>query len=732
MSTASIMSKTSTVSTIRRAIRSSFIVSAALLTLCLSPAIAEDFSARLKTLEFHLDRLGAITVVESAAAEKAAKLDQLRAFLQQGAGTEQAYNDLYLKIDDVRTWLLANSAQKPARAEGAFEETPDAWIVRNPTLEYALAKSNLAATVRTPAETWRMSPANDRDVECAKPFSLLSAGVKRAEPFNTGYSNGMSLTLAEFPDKPGLELALTVNLIGNEIVFEIAAPADAQIAAVQWPKPIETANAPADIAVLPSMQGMLIPGDWPRDVHREEIANSRTLYMPWWGALRNGRGVLAILETPYDAGVRIAHNAGGPTRVEPLWYASLGKLAYLRTARYVFDDNATYVSLAKRYRRYVIETGRFIPLEQKLLRTPALNDVVGRPVVHQGALYHFVQEASLFNKKTIEANHNLTTFDTLADQLRALKAKGIESAYVHLDGWGFYGYDNGHPDVMPVGEEQGGWDGLRRYADTCAELGYLFAVHDQYRDFYLNAVSFDDRLAALRVDGTREQHATWCGGPQTILSPRFAPEYVRRNHDRFAENGVKVRGAYLDVFSVVPPEESAQRAQPVTRAECAQYRRQCFDLLRARGYVVSSEEPTDYLVGALDLVHHAPYWLTPGLDSGEAIGIPVPLFNLVYHDSILIPWGMGEDGGWGIPKGDSNRLHCLLNAGMPYVYPGADDKTIEQAKLACELNRKCATSEMVNHEFLNAPARNYRLQKTTFANGVTVTVDFESKECQIK
>ena len=694
-------------------------------------AFADDFPARLKTLEFHVDRLGAITVLDSAAAEKAAKIDQLHALLQQGAQTEQAYNGLYLKIDEVRTWLLANSAQKPARAEGAFEETPDAWIVRNPTLEYTLTKSNLAATVRTPAETWHMLPANDRDIECAKPFSLLSAGVKRVEPFNTGYGTGMSLALAEFPDKPGLELVLTVNLIGNEIVFEIAAPADASIGAIQWPKPIETGNTAADIAVLPSMQGMLIPGDWPHDVHREEIANSRTLYMPWWGTLRNGRGVLAILETPYDGGVKIAHNAGGPTRVEPLWHTSLGKLAYLRTARYVFDDNATYVSLAKRYRRYVIETGRFIPLEQKLLRTPALNDVVGRPVVHQGALYHFVQEASLFNKDHIEANHNLTTFDTLAEQLRALKTKGIDSAYVHLDGWGFYGYDNGHPDVMPVGEEQGGWDGLRRYADTCADLGYLFAVHDQYRDFYLNAVSFDGRLAALRVDGTREQNATWCGGPQTILSPRFAPEYVRRNHDLFAANGVKVRGAYLDVFSVVPPEESAQRGQPVTRAECAQYRRQCFDVLRARGYVVSSEEPTDYLVGALDLVHHAPYWLTPGLDSGDAIGICVPLFNLVYHDSLLIPWSMGEGGGWGIPKSDAGRLHCLLNAGMPYVWPGADDKTIAQVKEACELNRRCATSEMVNHEFLDAPG-GFRRQRTTFANGVAVTVDFDSKAYEIK
>ena len=367
-------------------------------------------------------------------------------------------------------------------------------------------------------------------------------------------------------------------------------------------------------------------------------------------------------------------------------------------------------------------------LSEKLVRTPALDEVIGKPVVHLGALYHFVREASLFNKERIEANHALTTFDQLAEGLRKLKEAGIEHAYVHLDGWGFYGYDNGHPDVMPVGQEQGGWEGLKRFADTCTELGYLFAVHDQYRDFYLNAVSFDDRLTVTRLDGSREEHSVWCGGPQTILSSRFAPEYVRRNHDLFAAHGVKVRGAYLDVFSVVPLDESAQAAHPVTRAECAEYRRNCFDLLRARGYVVSSEEPTDYLVRSIDLVHHAPYSTSPNIGGGDATGIPVPLFNLVYHDSLLQPWDMGENGGWGIPNGDAGRLHCLLNAGLPYVGPGATSQQISQVVEAAQLARRCGMLEMTSHEFLDDTRR---LQRTTFSDGTTVTVNFDTKESSI-
>ncbi|HNT87249.1 MAG TPA: DUF5696 domain-containing protein, partial [Candidatus Hydrogenedentes bacterium] len=387
-----------------------------------------------------------------------------------------------------------------------------------------------------------------------------------------------------------------------------------------------------------------------------------------------------------------------------------------------FDAGASHVSLAKRYRRYVVETGRFVSLAEKQARTPNLGKVMGRPVVHVGALYHYVWQSHYYNKERLEANHQLVTFATLAEQLRDLNAKGIAKAYVHLDGWGFFGYDNGHPDVLPPGEEQGGWDGLRLFADTCDELGWIFATHDQYRDFYFNAASFDRRLALEHEDGTFEEHTTWCGGPQTILSAVHAPGYVRRNHDLFAAHGVKVRGAYLDVFAIVPLEESFQTTHPMTRTECAAYRKQCFDLLRARGYVMSSEEPVDRFVPDLDLVHHGPYFTFN--DEGR-IGVPAPLFNLVYHDSILLPWSMDDgEGGWGIPKGDAGRLHCLLNAGMPYIGPGATEAQIERVNEASALSRRCAAFEMLNHEFLDASRRK---QRATFADGTQVTVDFDAK-----
>ena len=102
---------------------------------------------------------------------------------------------------------------------------------------------------------------------------------------------------------------------------------------------------------------------------------------------------------------------------------------------------------------------------------------------------------------------------------------------------------------------------------------------------------------------------------------------------------------------------------------------------------------------------HGPYATYPNIGGGGACAIPVPLFNLVYHDSLMTPWEIGEDGGWGIPKGDSGRLHCLLNAGLPYLGPGADDAQVARTLEAADWARYCAFEEMVSHEFLDEGRR---------------------------
>ena len=179
------------------------------------------FAPRLKTLAFHLDRLSEITVPDPFAAEKSAKLDELQKLLAAGAQNDEQFNALYKAMDGVRTWLWEHAADKPRRPSGGLEETDVAWVVKTPQLELSIAKADLSMVVTAAQQQWRFLPCDDQDVEgISARFGLQSAKNRTVASFNTGYSVGLTMALSDFPDAPGLELYLTANLIGREIVFD--------------------------------------------------------------------------------------------------------------------------------------------------------------------------------------------------------------------------------------------------------------------------------------------------------------------------------------------------------------------------------------------------------------------------------------------------------------------------------------------------------------------------------
>ena len=107
-------------------------------------------------------------------------------------------------------------------------------------------------------------------------------------------------------------------------------------------------------------------------------------------------------------------------------------------------------------------------------------------------------------------------------------------------------------------------------------------------------------------------HSVWYGGKQSVLCPRLALGHVKKNYSWLLDHGIKMRGAYLDVFAVVPPDECYNPEHPATRTDCLNYRGMCLDFIRSQGGVVSSEEPADWAIPHLDLVHHGPHALDAG------------------------------------------------------------------------------------------------------------------------
>ena len=618
----------------------------------------------------------------------------------------------------------------------------DIWTIAGRHQQLVLDVRDLSFTVRADGTEWRMQPSRAGDLRVKTPegsleLRLADAAHKEVVRWDAGFKTGVKLTLSGWRgDASALDLTLFLTLAlegrDEELAFEAAAAEmAAAIRQLDWPGPLDASTV--DYTVLPNVRGNLVPRDWPEEFNpirpprppgsppdtteiQSHVVESWSL--SFWGFKKGAAALMVLIETPDDAAYQFRHPAGGPTVIGPRWRASLGRLAYPRAGRMCFFAEGDYVTLAKRYRRHAMESGLFVSLREKIARNPRVQSLIGTPLTRLSVLRNRKPDSQRYDTKDPSKNYELVTFDERAAELHELRSKGLERLHVCLTGWPHLGYDRQHPDELPPAPAAGGWEGLKRLADTCRELGYLLTFHEQYRDYYVDAPSYDPQFAIHEEDddsppqafpGTRFGETKqgrvpfmryWDGGKQAFLSPPFMLGHLRKNWERLLARGIRPDGLYLDVFGYVPPDEDWNGEHPATRSANLRARAACYNWTRQRLGIVGTEAACDWTVPYVDI--SSP--LRP------ARVIPVPLFELVYHDAILTPHSPGD-------------LRGLLHAGLPQL-PLADLGTSrERVERMAALNERLAFVEMTGHEFLGA---GYRRERTTFADGTTVTVDWDA------
>ncbi len=572
------------------------------------------------------------------------------------------------------------------------------------------------------------------------------ADAKNVEiaPWQTGFSTGLKITLSNWPQAQKLSLFLTVALQGpdEDLVFDVSAQEqDVAVRQLDWPTALDGRDV--DCTLLSNHRGVLLPRNWPKpyfpdratnpdgtakasDASIIQANNIECWSMSWWGFQKGSSAMMVIVETPNDAAYQFDHPAGGPTTIGPRWLASLGHFAYPRRCRFCFFPQGNYVTMAQRYRRYVMDRGTFLSLADKIGQRPVVAQLIGTPTTRLNILTDIVTSSLRYSTTQPEKNHSLHTFDQQIELLRRLKAGGVERMSVVLTGWPTHGYDRQHPDELPPPPAAGGWEGMKRFADACKGLGYVLSLHDQYRDFYVDAASYDPQFAIHEEDAATPSTAfagsrfgqwkegvipfmnNWDGGEQTYLSPRFMPGHLMKNYQEMFDHGIHPQGIYLDVFGYVPPDEDFNPEHPTTRTQSLAARADCFTWSRQNIGLVGTEAGCDWTIPYAD-------YSTP-LRSNK--GVPVPLFNLVYHDAMITQYDPGD-------------LRGFLNGGEPTFnvsreWTAADRENVRRM---CALHKRVALESMVNHEFLDA---NYRRERTTFSDGTTVTVDWDKNTVQIQ
>ena len=502
----------------------------------------------------------------------------------------------------------------------------------------------------------------------------------------------------------------------GDLSFEVRTEGDApgEIEFVAYPSPWEPGCESPLYTVLPRMQGELVLPGSKLTVEKGKVFE-RTAYMPMFGQTQGKYSYLAVYDTPCDASYSFSSG-----KAEPLWRTSLGTMRYQRRMLYSFL-RGDYNDIALRYRRYVKEKGQLITLKTKAAINPLVARLAGCPVIHTGITVHISPDSRYYEPGNPEHNDHFVSFDERAGQIRLLRKKGLKKAYTHFDGWGVRGYDNLHPSPLPPSPVAGGTEGMKRLMDAVRECGYLFGIHDQYRDYYYDAPGFTLDEARQNLDGSHSHNHIWYGGHYAYLCAEKAVEYVKRNYTLLARMGIEPDSSYLDVFSLAELDECFNPRHRMSREQCVKYRRECLDYLTSRGIIPSSEETLDCILPSQVLCHHSPF-NAQDLENGDVLGIP--LFNLVYHDCVIIPWtGLpGEAGGSGLPQPISTYLYAILNAGPVYCPIDADENTIASVHEACRISERLMYTPMLRHEFAGSSGL---LQRITYADGTVIEADME-------
>lgn len=534
----------------------------------------------------------------------------------------------------------------------------------------------------------------------------------------------------------------------GELTFSITAEKESEnyLRSIHWPRAF---NSGKGYSVGAYRQGYLIVDKDKKAKFFDKFVmttfarnvNTGDCYMPLWGRVCNQTGYCAFIDDANDAAVFSSFGKKGAILSAPYYLSSLGKLGYQRKLHIKYFEKCDYNDFAHYYKSFLINQGKFVTLKDKIAKNPNVKKLIGAPIIHTNIFAKIQPESKFYVKDKSETL--FATFEQRAEQFERFKQLGLKNAYIHLDGWGNMGYDNLHPYVLPPCPKAGGAEGMKALADKCEQIGYLFGLHDQYRDFYTRSQVYDYDKAVKRIDGSAYFCNIWMGGTHNWLCASFAPQYVERTYKELEQLGINVKGAYLDVFSIVLGDQCFDKNHMQTRTQSIASRGKCFDLLRDKGMIVCSEEPGCLMVDKIDLVHHAPHKLEPQ-ENGRSLGYSIPLFNLVFHECVFVPWGVDGEGGWGIPVGERGELHCILNAQSPYFngFVGShmsteggmlSDEEIKQRIVKVdrisEIQSRLYDKAMVNHTFLDD---NKRVQRTTYSDGTQITVDFDKNTYDIK
>ena len=520
--------------------------------------------------------------------------------------------------------------------------------------------------------------------------------------------------------QPGLNLDVRakLRLDADKPEFTVELSAEGSLAsALSFPHPFVTEAW--TYLVVPMNEGISYPVD-DETIKPMWLAayGGHGICMAFWGVTDGQRGHIAIIETPDDASIYI-QRTDGKLCIEPKWESQKGNFGYTRKLRYVFFDKGGHVAICKRYRLHAQQTGKLKTLEEKRRENPNVDLLIGAVNVwcwENDALTIVREMRSLGINRILWSNR---------------KPPEVIKAMNEMDGVLTSRYDI-YQDLM---DPQIVKDKLRGQHPDWTQAGWP-------DDLMLD--SKGNRREGWQVKGTDGQMYPCC-----VLCDKQALKHAeQRVPAELQTNPYRCR--FIDTTTASPWRECYNPEHPMTRSDSRHWKMELLRYMSEQMKLVTGSETghdaavpyVHYFEGMMSL---GPYRVpdagrnmrkiwdeVPELVAKFQLGhkYRLPLWELVYHDCVVAQWYWGDYNNKLPALWQKRDLFNILYGTAPMfmfdsrLWEQNKDRFAQSYKNICNVTRAVGYAEMTDHRFLT-PDRD--VQQTTFANGVTVTVNFGEK-----
>jgi hypothetical protein len=572
----------------------------------------------------------------------------------------------------------------------------------------------------------------------------------------------LEATFHPLPDKPEAWLRVRIHALddGKTLEFSYAAADGLAVESLRiLDDALWTTDAEKGYVIVTPRMGLLIPAD--SGLKFAETFDTYAYegsHMEMAGVVKGGAAALITWDDPYVAvEVKSEMPQAAWVRGKQVLSTSVVLRKSATSAQVRFLGKGDYATIAKAYRQIATARGLFVPWTEKLKGNPERKKLFGAINYKLWAL--LVRDMNEESTKE-DVLKVAWTFDEAAQVAEHLKNDlKLDRVLFVMGGWIHRGYDNQHPDILPAAPECGGDEAFARCTRRVMDLGYLLCLHDNYQDIYRDSPSWDEGLIMKHPDGSLVKGGRWWGGRAYLTCSKRALELAQRPQNLPAVK--KLTGAnsyFIDTTYAAGLQECFDPQHPLTRADDMKWKQALSDYARAVFGIFGSEDGREWAIPHSDFFEG----LT-GVDGTyfhrmeemkRVGGVSVPLFELVYRDSIALYGKYGLD----ISKAAEYVLYHLsigrpLNyhdvpahlywkeaaappasaaatektAGDPAVFTRAEggwaeglhpfDRFVKNTyEILSPLNELTAQMQLTEHQFLTADRK---VQRTVFGAGAS-------------